>query len=58
MLGDLKAADLGLKVTMRVKARGVSKADLQKVVDMAEDVCPYSRATKGNISRKIEVVEM
>lgn len=43
---------------MRVKARGVSKADLQKVVDMAEDVCPYSRATKGNISRKIEVVEM
>jgi organic hydroperoxide reductase OsmC/OhrA len=56
LVGDLKKLDLGLRVDMKVRVAGLSKGDLQKVVDKAKEVCPYSRATQGNVETKIEIV--
>ncbi|KAI8999874.1 organic hydroperoxide resistance protein [Hyaloraphidium curvatum] len=38
-----------LAVDFVVTAPGYDKADLQKIIDKAHTVCPYSRATKGNM---------
>jgi lipoyl-dependent peroxiredoxin len=40
----------GLVVTLDVSMPGLSKADAQKVADAGHEICPYSHATKGNIS--------
>jgi Ohr subfamily peroxiredoxin len=55
LVGDFNALDLGLRVDMEVKARGIKKEDLEKVVAKAKEVCPYSRATSGNVATKITV---
>jgi organic hydroperoxide reductase OsmC/OhrA len=36
----------------------LSKTDLEKVIEKAKEVCPYSRATKGNVTTNIEVVQL
>jgi organic hydroperoxide reductase OsmC/OhrA len=38
-----------LRVQLLVRVRGLAKEDLEKVVQKARQVCPYSRATKGNV---------
>lgn len=55
LVGDLKKGDLGIKVDMHVKVRGVKKDDLEKLVEKTKDVCPYSRATKGNVTTTVTV---
>lgn len=55
LVGDFKQLDLGLRVEMEVKARGIKKEDLEKVVAKAKEVCPYSRATNGNVATIIKV---
>ena len=42
---------------MKVKAKGVKKGDLEKVIEKTKDICPYSRATKGNVTTNVEAVE-
>lgn len=49
LVGSMKDLDMGLRVEMNVKVKGLSKEDLEKVVSKAKEVCPYSRATKGNV---------
>ena len=56
LVGNLDEADLGLRVEMTVDVKGVSQADLEKVIDMTKKVCPYSRATQGNVSTSITVI--
>ncbi|KAH7313733.1 OsmC/Ohr family [Stachybotrys elegans] len=56
LVGDMKALDMGLRVDMKVKVKGLDKGDLQKVVEEAKRVCPYSRATQGNVATSVEVV--
>lgn len=58
LVGDMKQLDMGIRVDMKVKVRGLNKQDLDKVVAKAKEVCPYSRATKGNVTTNIEVVQM
>jgi organic hydroperoxide reductase OsmC/OhrA len=55
LVGDMQSLDMGLRVDMKVKVKGLSSEDLQKVVDKAKEVCPYSRATKGNVDTNITV---
>ena len=43
---------------MKVDVKGLSKESLEKVVNKAKEVCPYSRATKGNVTTNIEVVQL
>jgi peroxiredoxin, Ohr subfamily len=39
----------GLEVALTIAAPGVERDQLQKLVEQAHVVCPYSHATKGNI---------
>lgn len=57
LVGDMKALDMGLRVDMKVKVRGLARADLERVVKRAVEVCPYSRATRGNVETKVEIVD-
>ena len=56
LVGDMKALDMGLRVNMKVSVKGLSQGDFDKVVERAKEVCPYSRATRGNITTNIEAV--
>jgi osmotically inducible protein OsmC len=44
-----------LQVELIVKADGVEKAQLQELLEVADTVCPYSRAIKGNVDVKLSV---
>jgi organic hydroperoxide reductase OsmC/OhrA len=54
LVGDLKGLDLGIRVDMKVSVKGLSQEDFDKVVAKAKEVCPYSRATQGNVTTNIE----
>lgn len=56
LVGDMKGLDMGLRVNMKVTVKGLSQQDFDKVVAKAKEVCPYSRATQGNVETKIEAV--
>ena len=58
LVGDMKKLDMGIRVDMKVNVKGLSKESLEKVVNKAKEVCPYSRATKGNVTTNIEVVQL
>jgi organic hydroperoxide reductase OsmC/OhrA len=45
----------GLAVTLHVELGGVSQQDAEKAVETAHQVCPYSRATRGNVVVTFEV---
>ena len=55
LVGDLKQLDMGLRVDLKVKVKGVGKSKLEELVKKTEEVCPYSRATKGNVMTNVEV---
>ncbi|WP_028776923.1 organic hydroperoxide resistance protein [Shimazuella kribbensis] len=48
---------LSLAVQLDVQVIGVDKNTAQELVEAAHQVCPYSRATRGNIDVIIHVVE-
>jgi osmotically inducible protein OsmC len=50
-------ADQGFKlaVTLQVKGTNIEKGQLEDLVHKAHQVCPYSKATKGNIDVTLEV---
>jgi lipoyl-dependent peroxiredoxin len=46
-----------LAVELDVSVPNRDKAEIQEIVKVAhEEVCPYSRATRGNIEVKVRVV--
>lgn len=47
----------GIEAELRIKVPGVPKEQVQKLVEKAHIVCPYSNATRGNIDVKLVVVE-
>lgn len=57
LVGDMKELNMGLRVNMVVKVKGLGREELEKVVRKAEEVCPYSRATRGNVDTHIKVVD-
>ncbi|KAF2215066.1 hypothetical protein CERZMDRAFT_90284 [Cercospora zeae-maydis SCOH1-5] len=59
LIGSLKELDLGIRVEMKVKVSkgsGVQKEEVEKLVEKTKGVCPYSRATEGNVVTSVEVV--
>jgi Ohr subfamily peroxiredoxin len=53
---DLTQTDEGkfqLQVELIAKAPGVDKAQLEELLKIADTVCPYSRAIKGNVDVKL-----
>ena len=51
-------SDNGFKigVKLQVKGTGIEKDQLEELVHQAHQVCPYSKATRGNIDVSLEVV--
>jgi len=58
LVGSMKDLDMGLRVQLLVKVRGLAKEDLEKVVYKARQVCPYSRATKDNVYTTVKCETM
>ena len=48
--------DYGLAARLNVSLPGMERQAAQALVDAAHQVCPYSRATRGNIDVTINVV--
>ncbi|WP_078410976.1 organic hydroperoxide resistance protein [Priestia abyssalis] len=46
----------GLAAVLDVKVEGVSKEEAQQLVEAAHQVCPYSKATRGNIGVQLNVL--
>ena len=47
----------GIEAELRIKVPGLPKDQVEKLVEKAHVVCPYSNATRGNIDVKLIVVE-
>ena len=52
-LGKTEDGGYGLSVELHGALKGVDKAAAQALMEAAHQVCPYSRATKGNIPVKV-----
>jgi Ohr subfamily peroxiredoxin len=55
---DLKLADSGyfLRARLNVSLPGVKRDVAQALVDEAHEICPYSKATRGNVDVAINLV--
>ncbi len=56
-IGPRDAGGFGLEVKMRVEDKSLSQSDLEALAKEAhEQICPYSHATRNNVSVEFEVV--
>lgn len=46
-----------LEVEMIASVPGVSREEAEKLVEQAHEVCPYSKATRGNVEVSLSVAE-
>ena len=51
-----KEGAFGISVAMAISVPGMDKADTEKLVAVAHEVCPYSNATRGNVDVTLTVV--
>ena len=49
-------AGFGIEVDLKVSIPGMNKAEAEKLVHAAHQVCPYSNATRNNIDVRLSVV--
>lgn len=54
-IGAIENGGFGLAVELRVNVPGVSLEEAQQLVEKAHQVCPYSNATRGNITVDLTV---
>jgi Ohr subfamily peroxiredoxin len=54
-LGKTPDGGFGLSVALTGKMPGLSKEEAEKLMHDAHQVCPYSKATSGNIDVKLSV---
>jgi lipoyl-dependent peroxiredoxin len=53
---DKDEVSFGLKVELSVSVPGADKQKVQALVEDAHKICPYSRATRGNVPVTLTVV--
>jgi osmotically inducible protein OsmC len=53
---DKDDVSFGFKVEMKVSIPGADKAKVQALVEDAHRICPYSRATRGNVPVTLTVI--
>jgi Ohr subfamily peroxiredoxin len=51
-----KAGAFGVEVALAVTIPGMERAEAEKLVAEAHEVCPYSNATRGNVDVSLTVV--
>ncbi|MEL6063151.1 MULTISPECIES: organic hydroperoxide resistance protein [unclassified Methylobacterium] len=49
-IGPRSEGGFGITTDLTVNLPGLDRADAQKLVDAAHEVCPYSNATRGNVN--------
>jgi Ohr subfamily peroxiredoxin len=49
-IGPRSEGGLGITADLTISLPGLDRADAQKLVDAAHQVCPYSNATRGNVN--------
>ncbi|WP_084830110.1 organic hydroperoxide resistance protein [Demequina rhizosphaerae] len=54
-IGPVALNRFGLGVRLAVTATGIDQETAERVAEKAEQMCPYSNATRGNIPVEIEV---
>ncbi len=54
-IGKTPDGGFGLAVELKGKLPGLSKDEAQQLMQTAHTVCPYSKATQGNIDVKLSV---
>ncbi|MGL5164916.1 MAG: organic hydroperoxide resistance protein [Afipia sp.] len=54
-IGPRSEGGFGLDVALKVSLPGLDRADAEKLVAAAHQVCPYSNATRNNIDVKLTV---
>ena len=55
-LGD-EGESFGIKARIEVVLPGVDQETAQRLVDRTQELCPYSKATAGNVPTELVVVE-
>jgi lipoyl-dependent peroxiredoxin len=55
-LGPVGEGAYGISVALRISLPNVDRAQAEELVRLADKVCPYSNATRGNISLTHELV--
>ncbi len=55
-IGPRSEGGFGITATLDISLPGLSKEEAQTLVEKADQVCPYSNATRGNVDVKLHVV--
>jgi lipoyl-dependent peroxiredoxin len=55
-IGPRSEGGFGLDIGLDVSLPGLPRADAEKLVDKAHQVCPYSNATRNNVDVRLKVV--
>ena len=55
-IGPRSAGGFGLDIQLDVSLPGMDRAEAQKLVDEAHQVCPYSNATRNNVPVRLNLV--
>lgn len=56
-IGSVPPSGLGLSVALAVRVPGLPRAEAEALVAAAHEICPYSRATRGNIEVALRVID-
>jgi osmotically inducible protein OsmC len=48
-IGPRSEGGFGITADLKISLPGLDRADAQRLVDAARQVCPYSNATRGNV---------
>jgi osmotically inducible protein OsmC len=49
-IGPRSEGGFGITADLTISLPGLDRAEAQKLVDAAHQVCPYSNATRGNVN--------
>jgi Ohr subfamily peroxiredoxin len=48
-IGPRSEGGFGITADLKINLPGLDRADAQRLVDAAHQICPYSNATRGNV---------
>jgi osmotically inducible protein OsmC len=57
-IGEASGGGFGLTVDLAVEIHGVSQADAEKIVAAGHQVCPYSKAIRGNVDVSLKATSV
>jgi len=55
-IGPRSEGGFGITADLKVNLPGIERADAQRLVEAAHQICPYSNATRGNVDVGLSLV--